>query len=455
MSSSSSSSAAAQRPLYRTRSDTLKLQRLIDVLKERGSDLGDTLETAATEFLSDVKKKEKKDDGKGEGAAPGGIAAILTAGLPQYNPSNDDAGSSFDEASAADDEEFEWDDQEPPVAGTSGATVPAIAGHAAVAYPALVPPPPPSPSPLTDLNDSASAEECRAGGESERGNDHVGRADAMEQLDEVTEEEEDGEGLNIPENPVPQIPALVRIPLCPPPIPLIPPPPVPTDDLCGGGGRGDDLGGEMWARGRRRSSAAAAGSARKDSCMSSSDDGGGGVAELVRKSSTVLGQLIRVDKNAEATVGAHYGAEDDEDIQFADGGRVDGRREGELLLSEASSRLSELSVRGASGVKVIVSPSYSSPDRDSPEHEGGHGACAGTELRREEGELLSAAEAPQKRAKLRSSTTRARKKSTLASKWRRQRERQRSREPSPPSLESPPPSPFDNVDVTQALSNIS
>ena len=58
MSSSSSSSAAAQRPLYRTRSDTLKLQRLIDVLKERGSGLGETLETAATDFLSDVKKKE-------------------------------------------------------------------------------------------------------------------------------------------------------------------------------------------------------------------------------------------------------------------------------------------------------------------------------------------------------------------------------------------------------------
>ena len=45
--------------LYRTQSDTLKLQRLIEVLKERGSDLGSSLETSANEFLADVKPKTK------------------------------------------------------------------------------------------------------------------------------------------------------------------------------------------------------------------------------------------------------------------------------------------------------------------------------------------------------------------------------------------------------------
>ena len=40
---------------YRTRSDTLKLQRLIDVLKERGSETATNLETSASDFLNDVK----------------------------------------------------------------------------------------------------------------------------------------------------------------------------------------------------------------------------------------------------------------------------------------------------------------------------------------------------------------------------------------------------------------
>ena len=40
---------------YRTRSDTLKLQRLIDVLKERGSETAANLETSASDFLNDVK----------------------------------------------------------------------------------------------------------------------------------------------------------------------------------------------------------------------------------------------------------------------------------------------------------------------------------------------------------------------------------------------------------------
>ena len=78
-SSSSSSSSSGQRPLYRTRSDTLQLQRLIDVLKERGSDLGDTLETAATEFLSDVKKKDRNQAGACGAKEEGGGAEVSAA----------------------------------------------------------------------------------------------------------------------------------------------------------------------------------------------------------------------------------------------------------------------------------------------------------------------------------------------------------------------------------------
>ena len=44
---------------YRTQSDTLKLQRLIEVLKERGSDLAGSLENKAKDFLNDVKPKVK------------------------------------------------------------------------------------------------------------------------------------------------------------------------------------------------------------------------------------------------------------------------------------------------------------------------------------------------------------------------------------------------------------
>ena len=45
---------------YQTRSDTLKLQRLIDILKERGSETATNLEISATDFLNDVKVSWKK-----------------------------------------------------------------------------------------------------------------------------------------------------------------------------------------------------------------------------------------------------------------------------------------------------------------------------------------------------------------------------------------------------------
>ena len=437
------------------------------MLKERGSGLGETLETAATDFLSDVKKKEVKQvAGYGErtaGGASGGIAAILTAGVPEYDPANDnDAGSSFGEGSSADsggegNEEFEWEVGEQQVGASSSAKVPATASSAGPVPP--TPPTPTSPSAGGRDDNCDDSDNCRVAGRGRGENNHARKEDTMEQLDKVTEEEEEEEDeeeerLDVPENPVPQIPALVRIPLCPPPIPLIPPPPIPSDDLSGGVGN-DDLSGEMWARARRRSSAAtgaaASAAARKDSSVSSSEEGGG-IAELVRKSSSVLGQLIRVDDAAAAT----HDTDLSDDEHWSDGAR---RPDGESLLSEASTRLSGLSVgeASASGVSNIASPSFSALEGYTPGREDAvRGQCvrAGAELRGEEGETIPATAALtlQKRVTLRASTGKARKKSTLASKWRRQRERQRSREPSPPSPESPPPSPFDNV--TQGLSTV-
>jgi hypothetical protein len=89
---------------YRTQSDTLKLQRLIDVLKERGSDLGDSLEKSSAEFLGDVKQKPKSV----AAASSGGATDALTAGLP-HQDDDDDAGSSFEEeAAGASCKEDDW-----------------------------------------------------------------------------------------------------------------------------------------------------------------------------------------------------------------------------------------------------------------------------------------------------------------------------------------------------------
>ena len=83
---------------YRTQSDTLKLQRLIEVLKERGSDLAGSLETKAKDFLSDVKPKRKPL-------------------IPHYE-SDDDDGSSYVPSEKGDDDDWgsdweEWNDDEP------------------------------------------------------------------------------------------------------------------------------------------------------------------------------------------------------------------------------------------------------------------------------------------------------------------------------------------------------
>ena len=86
---------------YRTQSDTLKLQRLIDVLKERGSDLADSLETKAKDFLSDVKQKR---------------ASPL---IPHYDSDCSSGGSSFGKKDVDDDDDDwgsdweEWKEDEP------------------------------------------------------------------------------------------------------------------------------------------------------------------------------------------------------------------------------------------------------------------------------------------------------------------------------------------------------
>ena len=85
---------------YRTQSDTLKLQRLIDVLKERGSALGDSLETKAKDFLSDVKQKRSSPL------------------IPHYDSDDSSGGSSFGKPSKEEDDDWgsdweEWEEEEP------------------------------------------------------------------------------------------------------------------------------------------------------------------------------------------------------------------------------------------------------------------------------------------------------------------------------------------------------
>ena len=77
--------------MYRTRSDTQKLQRLIDFLKERGSDSAANLETSAADFLNDVKPKYGPGD------------------IPYYDGDNSSAGSSFVEEKQTEQDD-DWDD---------------------------------------------------------------------------------------------------------------------------------------------------------------------------------------------------------------------------------------------------------------------------------------------------------------------------------------------------------
>ena len=51
------------RPSYKTKSDTMLLRRLINNLKERGSEVAGELERKAHHFLTDVqmKRKSKRD----------------------------------------------------------------------------------------------------------------------------------------------------------------------------------------------------------------------------------------------------------------------------------------------------------------------------------------------------------------------------------------------------------
>ena len=79
--------------MYRTRSDTQKLQRLIDFLKERGSDSAANLETSAADFLNDVKPKYGPGD------------------IPYYDGDNSSAGSSFVEEKQTEQDD-DWDEED-------------------------------------------------------------------------------------------------------------------------------------------------------------------------------------------------------------------------------------------------------------------------------------------------------------------------------------------------------
>ena len=52
-------SAEMSRPGYKTKSDTMLLRRLINNLKERGSEVAGELERKAHNFLTDVQMKRK------------------------------------------------------------------------------------------------------------------------------------------------------------------------------------------------------------------------------------------------------------------------------------------------------------------------------------------------------------------------------------------------------------
>ena len=92
---------------YKTQSDTLKLQRLIEVLKERGSDLAENLETKAKDFLNDVKQKRP---------------APIIDNIPHYDSDASSGGSSFGKREDSDDDWGsdweEWEEVEPPSEGT-------------------------------------------------------------------------------------------------------------------------------------------------------------------------------------------------------------------------------------------------------------------------------------------------------------------------------------------------
>ena len=81
---------------YRTQSDTLKLQRLIEVLKERGSDLGNSLEATASDFLGDVKQRQQQQPQE--------------RAVPHYEDGEEASGSSYEEGDDEDKTEvFESD----------------------------------------------------------------------------------------------------------------------------------------------------------------------------------------------------------------------------------------------------------------------------------------------------------------------------------------------------------
>ncbi len=125
---------------YRTRSNTQKLQRLIDFLKERDSDCAANLESSAEVFLNDVKPKYK----------PGEI--------PFYDGTESDAGSSYVEEGQEEDWDWEeeWEDCGEPVEEPAGPSLPPLPASPPKAPSPIIakepsPPRQPSPPPLEVL----------------------------------------------------------------------------------------------------------------------------------------------------------------------------------------------------------------------------------------------------------------------------------------------------------------
>jgi hypothetical protein len=112
---------------YRTQSDTLKLQRLIDVLKERGSDLANSLEDKAKDFLSDVKQKRHSPliPHYDSDASSGGSSFGKNAGKNDSSD-DDDWGSDWEEWNEEDNAPKESktisDKEETKISGEKGKT---------------------------------------------------------------------------------------------------------------------------------------------------------------------------------------------------------------------------------------------------------------------------------------------------------------------------------------------
>ena len=324
----------------------------------------------------------------------------MTAGLP-HQDDGDDAGSSFvpSEADAGEaDEEWgsEWEED------LGSGSVTGDQSAAATSETAKKDPKP--------IDDHVKEEIGKPPKEED-----------MEKLEPLVEAAEEADSLppsRRQSTAVGQIPALVRIPLCPPPIE--PPPPLPEAEA--DEDRALDMSRAVLAR--RRSSAAAATTARRESASSTgaSEDKPDTISELVKKSAEVLSQLLTVKDDEEKEQAS--AEEDKAGVETMDQNlstldvtvivsAVDtpepepAELEDEVEEEEDNSQLEQDAVTDASDLSGIESDQNTKPATSAPPP-------------------------PTNRKRLKApNAARKKKSSTLASQWRRQRERERSREASP------------------------